>query len=181
MTRPRRQGQSAFSEAYQAHRQRLYQYFRRRISNGDDAQELAQETFLRLLRVDRADLVRDPQAYLYRIARNLVYERACKALPIERWADDSELEALADPSAPEADADRAALNEKVERIVAELPPRHQAIILLFCHEGLSQREIGERLSLSKSMVQKCLAQGLALCRKRLRAQLAPRSRKGVMR
>jgi RNA polymerase sigma-70 factor (ECF subfamily) len=160
---------AVFGDTLNQYRHRLYQYLRRRLANEADAQELAQETFLRLLRVGRADLVLDPQAYLYRIARNLVYEQSCKTLPAESWSDESELASLADPqSSPEAEADREALSERIDSILAELPPRNRSIVLLFCREGLSQREIGERLGLSKSMVQKCLAQGIAHCRKRLR-------------
>jgi len=173
------QSPPAFLDVLDKHRRRLYQFLRRRLANDDDAQELAQESFLRLLRVQRADLVADPQAYLYRVARNLVYERSSKSLPAERWADESTLQTLEDPQdPPELAAERAALGEIVAGILAELPPRHQAIVLLFCQEGLSQREIGERLGLSKSMIQKCLAQGLAHCRKRLRAEQGPAHRKG---
>jgi RNA polymerase sigma factor (sigma-70 family) len=159
-----------FTAAFREHRTRLYQYLRRRLANEHDAQELAQEAFLRLLRVTRADLVTDPQAYLYRVARNLVYEQGSRQLPASRWADDTELENIEDPQGtPEAAAERAASLEKVERVVAELTPRNRAILLLFCQGGLSQREIADQVGLSKSMVQKCLSQAIAHCRKRLRA------------
>jgi RNA polymerase sigma factor (sigma-70 family) len=170
---------AVFGEAFHEHRRRLYQYLRRRLSNEADAQELAQETFLRLLRVARPDLVVDPQAYLYRIARNLVYEQSCKTLPADSLSDDSELERLEDPQlSPEIEADRAALSERIESALAELSPRNRSIVLLFCREGLSQREIGHRLGLSKSMVQKSLAQGIAHCRKRLRSM---QNRRGARR
>jgi RNA polymerase sigma-70 factor (ECF subfamily) len=61
------------------------------------------------------------------------------------------------------------LAQSIARVLAELSPRHQSILLLFCQNGLSQREISEQVGLSKSMVQKCLAQAIAHCRKRLRA------------
>ncbi len=159
-------------DALLAHRGRLYQYLRRRLANEHDAQELAQEAYLRLLRVGRAELIQDPQAYLYRIARNLVYERGSKSLPADRWADDAELETLEDPGmSPEAAAEQARHAERMARAMAELAPRSRAIVLLFCQEGLSPREIAERVGLSKSMVQKCLANGIAHCRKRLRVQV----------
>lgn len=178
MTRPLINTPPVFSDVLDKHRQRLYRFLRRRLANEDDAKELAQESFLRLLRVARSELVIDPQAYLYRVARNLVYEQGCKALQVGRWADESELNDLEDPSdSPEMEVDRATMNQTLAGIVAELPARQQAIVLLFCHEGLSQREIGERLGLSKSMIQKCLAQGLAHCRKRLRAMSGPARRR----
>jgi RNA polymerase sigma-70 factor (ECF subfamily) len=172
---------SLFSAAFREHRGRLYRYFRRRLANEDDAQELAQETFLRLMRVARVDLVADPQAYLYRVARNLVYEQGTRGLPVDSRVEVSELESLEDPhGTPEAEAERALLARSIEHVLAELSPRNQAILLLFCQGGLSQREISDRVGLSKSMVQKCLAQAIAHCRKRLGAAREPDgSRKGV--
>jgi RNA polymerase sigma factor (sigma-70 family) len=172
---------SLFSAAFREHRGRLYHYLRRRLANEDDAQELAQEAFLRLLRVARVDLVVDPQAYLYRVARNLVYEQGTRRLPAGSRVEDAELESIEDPQdTPEDEAERALLARSIERVLVELSPRHHAILILFCQHGLSQREISEQVGLSKSMVQKCLAQAIAHCRKRLRATSGRLgSRKGV--
>jgi|APSaa5957512535_1039671.scaffolds.fasta_scaffold244328_1 DNA-directed RNA polymerase specialized sigma24 family protein len=46
------------------HRERLHRYLRSRLANDADAQELAQEAFLRLLRISRTELIKHPQAYL---------------------------------------------------------------------------------------------------------------------
>jgi RNA polymerase sigma-19 factor, ECF subfamily len=178
VTDPKRN--TLFSDAFREHRGRLYSYLKRRLANEEDAQEVAQEAFLRLLRVTRIDLVADPQAYLYRVARNLIYEQAAKKLPADHWAKDGELEQLQDShDLPEAVAERTALAESIQRVVGELAPRDQAILLLFSQHGLSQREIAERVGLSKSMVQKCLARALAHCRKRLQSAQRGGRRKGT--
>jgi RNA polymerase sigma-19 factor, ECF subfamily len=159
---------SLFNDAFREHRGRLYHYLKRRLANEDDAQELAQEAFLRLLRVTRVDLVADPQAYLYRVARNLAYEQEAKRLPARSWAEDSELERVEDTrDTPEAEAERTVLAASIARVMSELSLRNRAILVLFCQNGLSQREISDQVGLSKSMVQKCLAQAIAHCRKRL--------------
>ena len=159
-----------FSDVFREQRGRLYHYLKRRLANEDDAQELAQESFLRLLRVTRVDLVADPQAYLYRVARNLAYEKEAKRLPAGSWADDSELEQVEDTrDTPDTVAEQTSLAESIQRVIEELSPRNQAILLLFCQHGLSQREISDRVGLSKSMVQKCLAQAIAHCRKGLQS------------
>lgn len=160
---------SLFADAFREHRGRVYRYLKRRLGNEADAQELSQETYLRLLRAPRAELIKDPQAYLYRVARNLLYEQHGRALPPQSWVDEIELETLEDSAtAPDAAAEEAHRFELMEQSLSELPPRCRAVVLLFCREGLSQREIGERIGLSKSMVQKYLATGVAHCRKRLK-------------
>lgn len=149
------------------HRDRLQQYLRSRLNNEDDAAELAQEAYLRMLRVKRADLIRHPQAYLFRIAHNLLHE-----LYTGRWPNstvDMELDLLEsdDPSPHEL----AVLNSRrklIEKAIQELPAKCQAALLLHWHAGLTQAEIGKRMELSRQMVQKYLAQGLAHCQKRLR-------------
>src|SRR5687767_14711913 len=52
----------------------LLRYLQLRLGNSADARDLAQETYVRLMRVDKIDLIRDPQSYVFRIAANLAYE-----------------------------------------------------------------------------------------------------------
>src|SRR5215469_18603185 len=52
----------------------LVRFIARRLRSVSDARDVAHEAYVRLLRVKRKDLIRDPQAYLYRIAINILYE-----------------------------------------------------------------------------------------------------------
>ena len=47
---------------------------RRRLRNSADARDIAQETYARLLRMDKVEVIRDPQAYVFRIAANRAYD-----------------------------------------------------------------------------------------------------------
>ena len=49
-------------------------FLARRARAGVDARDLAQEAYVRLLRLDRKDLIREPLAYVYRVASNLLHE-----------------------------------------------------------------------------------------------------------
>ena len=96
-----------------------------------------------------------------------------------------ELDALeSDVPSPDELAALAARRRLIERAVAELPAKCQAALVLHWREGLTQKEIAERMNLSRQMVQKYLARGLAHCQKRLRhiaaeerGDLAPRGEK----
>jgi RNA polymerase sigma-70 factor (ECF subfamily) len=60
-TMPKAEERAAIARLFADHRDRLQQYLRSRLANEDDAAELAQEAYLRLLRVKRADLIRHPE------------------------------------------------------------------------------------------------------------------------
>ena len=70
---------------------RLLRFLGARLPNEQDAQELAQEAYLRMLRVSDANLIRDPAAYLFRIARGLLQEWYASLPPPRDSLDDVEL------------------------------------------------------------------------------------------
>ena len=53
------------------HRTALQAFFFRRLRTKADAADLAQEVYLRILRVNDPDTIRNPQAYLFAVAGNL--------------------------------------------------------------------------------------------------------------
>ena len=53
------------------HRRALQTYFYRRIRTKSDASDLAQEVYVRMLRISDQDTIRDPQRYLYSVAGKL--------------------------------------------------------------------------------------------------------------
>ena len=166
-----REARTKIAQLFADHRGRLQKYLRARLANPDDAAELAQETYLRLLRVKRADLIRHPQAYLFRIAHNLLHELYTgRQMRIDVEVDaDVELDTLesSEPS-PDEMAILAGRRALIERAVTELPAKCRLALTLHWREGLTQKEIAERMNLSRQMVQKYLANGLAHCQKRLR-------------
>ncbi len=159
------------AKLFSDNRDRLQQYLSARLANPDDAAELAQEAYLRLLRTRRADLIKHPQAYLFRIAKNLLHELYTgRQMRIDAdTVQDIELDEL---ESSMLSPDDAAILANRQRMIAgalnELPAKCQTALVLHLREGLTQKEIAERMELSRQMVQKYLARGLAHCQKRLR-------------
>jgi RNA polymerase sigma factor (sigma-70 family) len=152
------------------HRDALQTFFYRRIRTKADAADLAQEVYLRMLRVNDTDDILNPAAYLYAVAGNLLRENAAKD---RRQADGIKVED--DDSAqqlselPEWD-DKLDARRRVERLRAvlkQLPPKCCAAVVLRYRYELSVHEIAERLDVSTYMVKKYLGQGLSLCRRRM--------------
>jgi RNA polymerase sigma-19 factor, ECF subfamily len=147
----------------------LVRFIARRLRNVADARDLAHEAYVRLLRVKRKDLIRDPQAYLYRIAVNLLYEfelkRKADTLGQARCAECQIAESSYGP--PEDDVETLQMRKRIEMVLAGLTPKCRAVFILYRRDGLSYKEIGARIGISTNMVKKYLAQGLRHCREHL--------------
>src|SRR5580692_10262212 len=65
-----------FVERLYAHRGALQAFFHRRLRIKSDAPDLVQEVYLRMLRVGDPHTIRNPEAYLFTVAGNLLRENA---------------------------------------------------------------------------------------------------------
>ncbi|PWB80455.1 MAG: RNA polymerase subunit sigma-70 [Candidatus Methylomirabilota bacterium] len=158
------------SELFLAHQELLCSYLRRRLSSEIDARDLAQEAYLRLLSVsDRGLVVKNPRAYLYTIATNLVHERCHGELPAgRRVSDNVMLELESSEPSPEEKAERQIQLELVDRVLLELSPKCRAVVTMRTRQGMTYREIAELLGISTNMVKRYLSLAVARCRKQLR-------------
>jgi RNA polymerase sigma-70 factor (ECF subfamily) len=152
---------------YEAYGRALHSYLMRRLANAETARDLAQETYVRLLRVPHDDLIRAPQAYVFRIASNLVYElRARQHRDIVRF-DSPAVEFIAeqarDPTAGEP-GERIDIERQLANMLAQLPPLYAAILVMKKRDGLSMNEIAAELGISIHTVKKYLYRAIALAR-----------------
>ncbi|HEY2404297.1 MAG TPA: RNA polymerase sigma factor [Steroidobacteraceae bacterium] len=147
----------------------LVRFIARRLRSVVDARDLAHEAYVRLLRVKRRDLIRDPQAYLYRIAANILYEfelkRKADAVGLTRCAEYQLADA--DFGHLERDVDALLARTRIEAVLGELSPRCRAVVILYRRDGMTYKEIADRIGISTSMVKKYLARGLRHCREHL--------------
>lgn len=166
-----------------AAQQRLTDWFRRwraplreflvarRAVHRADLDDVAQEVFLRLLRYDRAELVEQPQAYLFKMASNVAAEWAIRArhrCPHDpKWLGDL----LADEQ-PEKEVARESERQEVERAINTLPLRLREVLKLHFNEGLGHADIATRIGTSQRAVKRYLANSYA----RLRLELDTRER-----
>jgi len=151
-------------------RDALQAFFSRRIRTKPDAADLAQEVYLRMLRVTDTDAIRNPEAYLYTVASNLAKEhmvldqRWSATVDVEDVALQEQLAKLPDITG-QIDTERGA--KRLREVLRELPPKcHAAVVLQYWH-GMSYEEIAAQLGISKHMVKKYLSQALAHCRRRM--------------
>ncbi len=165
----RKLGRNQLADLFTDHRDRLQSYLRTRLDSEADAQELAQEAYLRVLRINNKQLIRHPQTYLYRIAINLVHELYAHRLPPQQRLGETAVAELEDPGpSTEETAERRRQLQQVDRALSELSPKCRAVVTMRSRQGMSNKEVAERLGVSVGMVKKYMTKGVAHCRKRLR-------------
>jgi RNA polymerase sigma-70 factor (ECF subfamily) len=156
----------AFEQAMLAHRDEIYRYAWRMVGDAQDAQDLAQETFLRAYRAfERLEPDSNVRAWLYKIATN-----ACLTFLKRRgreWTVSLEVGGLAAQTETPLEAvRRSELLREVARAVEALPTRQRAAIVQRKYQGLSYAEIAASLGCSEDTARAHVYQGLS----RLRAQ-----------
>ena len=146
----------------------LLRFLTSRLPNGEDAKDLAQEAYLRLLRRKRHDLVRQPEAYLFRIATNLIYEYWLRNRTEKDRNSSVEPDSLETefPNAEFSVAHQQSI-AALERVLRVMPGIRRQVVLLHRRDGLTYREIAAQLGISVGMVKKHLAKGLARCREQM--------------
>jgi RNA polymerase sigma factor (sigma-70 family) len=161
---------SLVERLFAEHRSALQSFFRRRIRSKADAADMAQEVYVRMLRIGDRAQIRNPVLYLYTVANNLVKEHAvldrrqASSIDVEEIATHEQLETL---PAFDGELDAAQRAARLRVVLQQLRPRWQAAVEMRFTHGLSYREIALRLGVSPQMVKKYVAQALLHCRRRM--------------
>ena len=163
---------SLVERLFAEHRGALQSFFRRRIRSKADAADMAQEVYLRMLRISNQAAIRDPVPYLYTVANNLVKEHAARDRRQTGGTDleDARASERLEPetaTALEGELDSRQRIAELQAILRQLRPKcRAAVVLRFTHE-LSYREIATHLGVSPQMARKYVDQALAHCQRHM--------------
>lgn len=153
------------------HGQRLRRFLASRLRHGAaDVEDLVQEVFLRMLRIDRHETIRSSESYLFMVAFHVLHQhllrRSAAPEAVEISALINEME-----SAPQHDpAMQAEIQEQLRALqgaLRDLPAKAQAVLLLHRRDGYSLEEIGKLLGFSRANAAKYLSKALLHCRQYL--------------
>jgi RNA polymerase sigma-70 factor (ECF subfamily) len=170
---------SAFERLLRRHRGPVYTFLLRMLGDREQAEDLAQETFLRVVKgaaswEHRARF----QTWLYAIARNLCVDRARRDKFRRMDSADAPVEEGGPPvveATPSGDPapDRAAGNERIRplllRALASLPSEQREVFLLREHSGLAFKEIAALTGTNENTVKSRMRYALEGLRKSLEA------------
>jgi RNA polymerase sigma factor (sigma-70 family) len=136
----------------------LFQFLKRRVRSSIDVQDLAQETYLRLLRARDLSEVRNPLAYLLQVASHVALDWGDREPRSESMAPLDE-EALVDDQLPELELDAAMFQKRLDQTLAAFPPMMRSVLLLRLRDERSYEEIAKDLDISPRQVRRYMARG----------------------
>lgn len=143
---------------------RLLQFLSQRVRASVDVEDLAQETYLRLLRARDLSEVRNPQAYLLRIAGHVIAEWRDRQPPPHLFTAADE-EDLADEHTPEFELQAQVSQERLNETLSGVSPMMRAVLLLRLRDQRPYREIAQELGLTDRQVKRYLARGYECLRR----------------
>jgi RNA polymerase sigma factor (sigma-70 family) len=151
---------------FREHNQRLIRFLAARLSSQQEAQEVAQEAYVRLLQLEKPGAVSFLRAFLFKTAANLAtdrlrHRRVTREVQERRPAD---LEWFAPPETKLAAQQDL---EVLEAALGELSPRCREAFLLTRLTDLGGEEIARRVGVSARTVRAYVVQAMLHCRRRL--------------
>lgn len=160
--------EQALDQVFLKQRQSLLHTLQRLVGNHAIAEELTQETYVKVLQAIRERPVEFIESFLFQTARNLALDylrssRRKSRVLVEDVAEASLLEVpAADPELSVA-LERRQLLDRLQQALGQLTERQQHIFTLSRAQGWRYQEIAEHLQISPSTVQKELKLATAIC------------------
>jgi len=140
-------------------------FLRRRTRSRDDAEDLAQEVYLRMARHPDLGQVQCLKAFAFQTALNLVRDRSRRSYTrSQRVSVSIDFVELAGGDDPLEQATHDEYVELVDRALSELPENTRRALVMHRIEGLRYADIARRLGVSVSMVEKHISAALVVLR-----------------
>ena len=147
----------------------LIRFLRQRLRVKEDAADVAQEAYIRMMQYEGSRQIQSPSSMLFRIAINVANDfgrselarRAAAQLPIDA------VEVASDQ--PSADREIAAQQDLdvLYRAIEQLPPKCRNVFLLSRVKRMTYPQIAAHCGISVKMVEKHISHALAICMKKV--------------
>jgi RNA polymerase sigma factor (sigma-70 family) len=148
---------------------RLRRFLSVRLRNAADVPDLAQEVFLRLLRVEGYENIRSPEAYLFTIASHVIQQHAVRRANEPLSLDIAEVFSELKTPSSEDPVDQAMQVQRLaalEHVLSSLPTRVATSLILHRVAGYSVQEVADQLGVSRETAKKYLSRAVEHCRNR---------------
>ncbi len=166
--------QTAFAVLLERHLGGVYKFAYRYTKNADDAEDIAQEAFVRVWKnLGKFDQTKQFKTWLFTIAKNAALDIIKKKRPLlfsQMEREEDSLDAvlapyLSGPELPDAIFERSLLRSDLAGALEKLPDGYRTVLAMRYNDHLKFREIAESLNEPIDTVKSKHRRGLALLRK----------------
>lgn len=172
LSRLKQGDEHAFDSIYWKYNGWIYNFAHSLLQNNELSEDLTQTVFLKIWeRRAEINVELNFEAYIFTIARNLVYKETENRLANHAFMQSLEKRMMNSHSSKEEEMDAALLYEHINRLVDKLPPARKQIYKLSREQHLSNKEIAAKLSISEKTVETQLYRSLLFLKKELSSDL----------
>lgn len=160
------------SDVYRSHHQSLLRFLKFKLKSSSEANDIAQEAYVRVLRHGLPGDIQCARAYVFKTANNLAINRLLQRQRRHECAaaDSAIVSLVSNEPTPE---DNLQYEERLNAIagaIDELPPKCRKAFILYKFRFLGYREVADRMNLTESMIRKYVLRAIRHCRRRFDEQ-----------
>ena len=156
---------------FEEHNAALISFLSARLPSEEEAKEIAQEAYVKLLGLDEPAAINHFRAYLFRVAANLAADRLKQRHRRAELRNMAFVGAARTSPSPEKTLHAAQKLAIIQEAIQELPAKCRTAFLLRKVHQFSTRETGERMGLTGRMVRLYVARAMAHCTERLQSAM----------
>ncbi|RDS79361.1 RNA polymerase sigma factor [Dyella monticola] len=158
---------------FREHNRALIAFLQCRLHSLSDAQEVAQEAYLRMLTMDHREDIDSLRSYLFRVAGNLAIDKLRKHKVRSDFAAAQSHDEAMDEESPAHHAMAVEHVTGIRHALRELPPKASRAFVMHVIEGRDFASVAQAMKLSERMVRYHVANALAHCRARIDEEEIP--------
>jgi RNA polymerase sigma factor (sigma-70 family) len=163
----RRDRAALIERLFREHNESLIRFLMTRLHSYQDAREVAQEAYVRLLSLDEPGAVSYLRAFLFKTAANLATDHRRRTATHERAVELPLFHEFVDARTPERRAVDGEMVQRLERLIAAMPAKCREAFVLYEFDGMTFPAIAKRMGISERMVRKYVVRALLQCRTQL--------------
>ena len=149
---------------FREHNEALIRFLRGRVGSHNEAREVAQEAYVRLLSLDQPGAVSYLRAFLFKTAANIAIDRRRRHRNFDKVAADPLFMELAETRTPERQLSGEQALGRLGVLIEAMPPKCRQSFVLNQIHGLDAATIATQLGITDSMVRKYVVRALLHCR-----------------
>lgn len=152
---------------FREHNESLIRFLMARLRSYQDAREVAQEAYVRLLSLDEPGAVSYLKAFLFKTAANLAVDRQRRSAAYARATTLPLFQEFTDVRTPERRAAGQQSVQRLQRLILAMPPKCREAFILNEFDGMAFGSIAQKMGISERMVRKYVVRALLHCRRQL--------------